>query len=145
MATFPEQVEIEFLILADRAEILNGKMYMMGGGWNRKSIQNIDNPVAISMVIGILIPWNFTNELHHIRISLMDEDGTILQPTIEASVNMGRPPEAKMGQDFRAMAVINGQWKLPALGAYSFVASVENGQEKRVAFFANAPQPTGPR
>ena len=35
MSTLPEQVEVDFLQLADRAEVLEGKLYMMGGAWDR--------------------------------------------------------------------------------------------------------------
>ena len=31
--------EIEWLILADEAELVNGKLYMMGGGWDRITAQ----------------------------------------------------------------------------------------------------------
>ncbi len=51
-----ERVEIDFLLLADRAEVLNGKLYMMGGAWDRRQIRSIDSPVSLTMVIGVLVP-----------------------------------------------------------------------------------------
>ena len=34
----PEQTRIEWLIPAEHAEVLNGKLYLMGGGWDRLTI-----------------------------------------------------------------------------------------------------------
>ena len=62
MASGLEQVEIDFLLLADRAEVLNGKLYLMGGAWDRRQIRDIDSPVSLTIVVGVLVPWNLTNE-----------------------------------------------------------------------------------
>ena len=70
-----EQVEVDFLLLADRAEVLNGKLYMMGGAWDRRNIRDIAAPVPLSIVVGVLIPWNLTNEPHQLRLRIEDEDG----------------------------------------------------------------------
>ena len=45
MSTLLEQVEIDFLLLADKAEILNGKLYMMGGAWDRIHLKETEVPV----------------------------------------------------------------------------------------------------
>ena len=131
-----EQVEIDFLLLADRAEVLNGKLYMMGGAWDRRHIRDIGSPVSLTIVIGVLVPWNLTNEPHRLRIRVEDEDGSPLPPEVEATVNVGRPVNATQGQSFRATAVINNRWALPRFGTYRVVASVVGQSEKRVAFYA---------
>ena len=136
MSTPFEQVEVDFLLLADRAEVLNGKLYMMGGAWDRRNIRDIGAPVALTIVVGVLVPWNLTNEQHRLRIRIEDDDGTPLPPEVEALVNVGRPANATQGQSFRATAVINNRWSLPRLGTYRVVASIAGQSEKRVAFYA---------
>ena len=136
MSNLFEQVEIDFLLLADRAEVLNGKLYMMGGAWDRRHIRDIGSPVSLTIVIGVLVPWNLTNEPHRLRIRVEDEDGSPLPPEVEATVNVGRPVNATQGQSFRATAVINNRWGLPRFGTYRVVASVVGQSEKRVAFYA---------
>ena len=108
-----EDVEIDFLILADQAEVLNGKLYMMGGAWDRRMIRDIKVPVGISMVIGVLVPWTLTNQQHSLQIKLVDGDGNTIGQQAAASIAVGRPIGATAGQSFRAMAVINGSWTLP--------------------------------
>ena len=80
MAMMLDQVEVDFLILADLAEVLNGKLYMMGGAWDRRHFRDIAAPVPLTIVVGVLVPWNLTNEPHRLRIRLEDEDGGALPP-----------------------------------------------------------------
>ena len=136
MASGLEQVQIDFLLLADRAEVLNGKLYMMGGAWDRRQIRDIDSPVSLTIVVGVLVPWNLTNEPHRLAVLVEDEDGTLVPPEVEVTVNVGRPVDATQGQSFRATAVINNRWSLPRFGTYRVVASVAGHSEKRVAFYA---------
>ena len=131
-----DQVEVDFLLLADRAEVLNGKLYMMGGAWDRRHIRDIEAPVPLTIVVGVLVPWNLTNEPHRLGIRIEDEDGNPVLPEVEATVNVGRPVTATQGQAFRATAVINNRWTLPRHGVYSVVASVAGQSDRRVAFYA---------
>ncbi len=130
-----EQVEIDFLLLADRAEVLNGKLYMMGGAWDRRQVRDIASPVSLTIVIGVLVPWNLTNEQHRLSISIEDEDGLTLPPEVEVAVNVGRPVDSTQGQSFRATAVINNRWELPRFGTYRVAASTAGQNEKRVTFY----------
>ena len=131
-----DQVEVDFLLLADRAEVLNGKLYMMGGAWDRRQVRDIASPVSLTIVIGVLVPWNLTNEQHRLTIRIEDEDGAMIPPEVEVTVNVGRPVDATQGQSFRATAVINNRWQLPRYGTYRVAASTAGHNEKRVTFYA---------
>ena len=137
MSSATEQVEIDFMLLADRAEVLNGKVYMMGGAWDRRYINDIKAPIGLSIVIGVLVPWNLTNEPHSLEINIIDEDGNTIPPGTKATLNVGRPAYATKGQTFRATAVISNRWTLPKLGAYSVVATILGREAKRVTFYAD--------
>ena len=139
MSTVVERVEVDFMFLADRAEVLNGKLYVMGGAWDRYRLKNINSPVDISIVIGVLVPWNLTNEPHQLQIRIEDEDGNSLAPGADCNINVGRPVSSTKGQVFRATAVLSNRWTLPKLGAYSVVASIAGREEKRVTFYAVEP------
>ena len=109
---------------------------MMGGAWDRRHIRDITAPVPLTIVVGVLVPWNLTNEPHRLEIRLEDEDGSPVLPQVEATVNVGRPVNATQGQSFRATAVVNNRWALPRFGIYRVVASMGGYTEKRVAFYA---------
>ena len=131
-----DQVEVDFMLLADRAEGLNGKLYMRGRAWDRRQIRYIDAPVSLTIVVSVLVPWNLTNEPHQLRIMVEDEDSNPVPPEVEATVNVGRPVNATQGQSFRATAVINNRWTLPRYGVYRVAASVAGQTERRVTFYA---------
>ncbi len=136
---------IDFLILADRVEAINSKLYMMGGAWDRIFVADFAQPVEMSLAIGVLIPWAETNEDHQLTITLEDADGNATNPPVQLNVNMGRPADAIRGQLFRAVAALNGRFLLPGPGTHRFVARLGNGQTKTVALYAHAapvaPQP----
>ncbi len=134
---------IDFLILADRAEAINSKLYMMGGAWDRIFVADFSQPVEINLAVGVLVPWAETNEDHMLTITLEDADGNTLNPPVQLNVNMGRPADAIRGQLFRAVAALNGRFLLAGPGTHRFVARLDNGQAKAVTLYAH-PAPTPP-
>ena len=90
------------MLLADFAEAVNGKLYIMGGGWSIPGPQ--PSPSAIAMKIEV--PWNETNRKHALKLELMDGDyRPVLIPTptgnaplvISGDFEVGRPAGALQG------------------------------------------------
>lgn len=131
-----EQNEIDFLILADKAEVINGKLYMMGGGWDRRRVSDFSRPTSINLAVGVLVPWNLTNEDHQVHIKLEHEDGTVIKPEVKGNFRMGRPAHATRGQQFRALVAVEGHWLLPQPGTYRVVSSIGDSAPKKAVFFA---------
>ena len=145
MATPIEDFEIEFLILADRAEVLGGKLYMMGGGYDRKYISDIERPVDLIVVAGILVPWHSTNRELAFSLSIDDVDGKpLIQKPIEGKLRLGRPADAEEGQTFRVMSVLNGRINLPGYGTYRIVATA-GGTSRGTTFYALPPKTAVPQ
>jgi hypothetical protein len=136
---------IDFLILADRVEAINAKLYMMGGAWDRIFVADFAQPVELSLAVGVLIPWGETNEDHTLTITLEDADGNATNPPVQLNVNMGRPADAVRGQLFRAVAALNGRFMLAGPGTHRFVARLNNGNAKSVALYAQAAPAAPPR
>ena len=63
-----EQLEVDWLILADHAEVIGGKLYMNGGGWNRVATKG-SFPVtkSFSVALAIRVPWTLTNKPAQVR------------------------------------------------------------------------------
>ncbi len=142
---------VDFLMLADRAEALNGKLYMMGGAWDRYTVASFEAPISISFAIGILVPWNATDDEHALRVTIEHTDR--VEPPLfglDAGFKTGRPPLAIRGQQQRAvLALPAAPVKFPSAGTYEAVAQINGEEKKRVAFYlvdANAPlvRPTPP-
>ena len=135
-----ESVGIEFLMLSDHAEVVNGKLYMMGGGYDRRYISDIKSPVTLTTVVSVLVPWNLTNQNHSVKLRLETEDGTMLGQEVQGNLTVGRSAQAISGQMFRVMAVINFTLTLPHLGGYRVFATLDNGKIKTTTFYAVSSQ-----
>jgi hypothetical protein len=142
-----ERPQIDFLILADRAEAVNGKLYLMGGAWTQWSWPDFNQPISFGIAVGVLVPWNSTNEDHILRLLIEHEDGAPIEPKITAKLNVGRPPNAVRGQSFLAVIAVNGAWKLPGPGMYRVVAALGEDERKYASFRAvqTAGQAPAPR
>ncbi len=58
------------MLLADFAQAVDGKLYVMGGGWSLTG--PMPSPSAIALKIEV--PWNETNRKHSLKIELLDSD-----------------------------------------------------------------------
>ncbi len=132
----PTSPEIDFLILADAAEAVNGKLYMLGGGFDRFLVQDFNEPVTFCVALGVVIPWAATNVLHQVSIVLQTQDGQKLEPEMGVAFNAGRPPQAGHGESFRATITARLGTKLPGPGAYVLVADLPGSRTKRTVFYA---------
>jgi hypothetical protein len=126
---------IEFLLLADRAEATNGKLYVMGGGWDRLAPPAPGVPVPLSFAVSILVPWNATNRDYTLSVFVEDTDGERLDFKADATLNTGRPPNAIQGQPLRVMiAIPMVLLPFPKKGRYEAKAAI-NGEEMASATF----------
>jgi hypothetical protein len=138
------QPTLDFFILADRAEAVNGKVYMMGGGWDRLTVQDFNLPVAVSFALGILVPWNATNESHRLQVTIEDQDGRPVDFRLETEFVVGRPPLTSPGEIQRiALAVPSVSMRLPGPGSYTVRASI-NGVGARPVVFRALPVQVAP-
>jgi hypothetical protein len=125
--------EIDFLILADRAEAVNGKLYMMGGGWDAIGIAGPDQHSQFTAAIALLVPWNATNVEHTCAVRVEDADGAALL-RVAIAVKTGRPPGLPDGAAQRVMAALPINVTFARPGPHVVVASVGE-MEKRVPFY----------
>jgi hypothetical protein len=134
-------VQQEFLLLADRAEAANGKIFIHGGGVDRHFVNpKATPPVQLNadVALGILTDWAETNTDHVFTVRVEDEDA---KPAwaMEAQFQVGRPPGAKPGQQFRQLIAIRGPIPLPGRGAFKVVLEIDGkAQEPPFRFWVEA-------
>ncbi|MGE0540596.1 MAG: hypothetical protein AB7R89_10485 [Dehalococcoidia bacterium] len=127
-------MEIDFLILADAAQVAEGKLYLLGGGWDRMAINVLPAVQTVGIAVGVIVPWNETNTTHTLRLTIEDEDGaTILQP-VDVQLEIGRPAGLTAGSDQRITVAFNAHLGLSKLGGYAITAELETGAQKRLRF-----------
>lgn len=139
-----DQPGVDFLILADRAESINGKLYLMGGVWDQIGVIDFSKPVVFSIALGILIPWNATNLDHKLRVRLLDEDSNQLF-SVDGGFKVGRPPQLPQGASQHNVLAITVSAVLPKPGTYSVEAAINEAEQRTTTFFAfQAPHPSVP-
>jgi hypothetical protein len=93
------------IVLADSAEVREGLLFLLGGGWNHVGPQ--PQPFAIAGLVEV--DWNETNSRHRIEFVIEDEDGSpFLVPTptgdqpfrLGSEFDVGRPAGATQGETF---------------------------------------------
>lgn len=72
------------MLLADAAQAVGGKLFVLGGGWS--VIGPAPAPMAIALKIDV--PWDQTHHRHHWTLDLVDEDA---HPVIVATAEGERP------------------------------------------------------
>lgn len=141
------------MMLADHAQVADGKLFISGGGWTICG----PGPVPTSIAVIFHVPWAQTNERISFGLRLMDEDGQqVMQPgpqgpqPIQAGgqFEAGRPAGVTPGTEITVPMTFNVFLQLPPGGRYTWLLDV-NGVEDdawRLSFVTRkAPaNPAGP-
>ncbi len=83
-------MKLEYALVADHAEIVHGRLFLMGGGRDVFTADKVPALLRVALAVGVRIDWDETNLGHNIVITVDNEDGQQLV-RIEAAVNVGRP------------------------------------------------------
>lgn len=135
-----DRPHFDFVMLADRAEVLKGKLYMMGGGWSQATMRSWNESLLMAIAMGILVPWNATNQDYRIRVWFEDADGGRVGPQMDAGFRTGRPPHLDPGTTQRVLIAINSSLKIPGKGEYRLVAELDTGERWATTFTAGPPR-----
>lgn len=96
------------MLLADSAQAVNGKLYILGGGWD--IIGSAPTPTAVAL--RIVVPWNESNMKHRWRLQLQDADGKGVKAgekpiEFNGKFEVGRPPGHTPGTPIAFPLAIN--------------------------------------
>ena len=116
------------MLLADAAQEVNGKLYVLGGGW---SVTGPDIP-PMSLAIKLDVPWSEANQAHTFEIVLVDTDGRTVGTDdggpgvrVDGRFEVGRPAGTPAGSDIDfAFAVNVPPFPLDA-GRYAWQLSID--------------------
>ncbi len=129
-------------MLADHAQAVGGKLYVMGAGWDTAG----PGPLTAALAGILELDWNEANQPQRMRIELLTEDGRpVMIPTptgdrpvvIDGGVEVGRPPGTRPGTSFNVPIAINfGPMPIPPGGRYvwRFSFNDESREEWRLPF-----------
>jgi len=139
------------ILLADSAEVREGLLFLLGGGWN------LAGPAPQSFAITGLIEveWDETNTRHSLEVTIEDEDGApLLLPTPAGDVpfkigpapfEVGRPPGIARGSSFNvpvAIPIVAIPW-VPGR-RYIIKFSIDGDEKDRLHFVIREAPPRPP-
>jgi len=123
-------------MLADSAQAVDGKLYVLGGAWNMLRFPEFPAGLMVGIAVAIDVEWTETNQRHHLEIHFEDADGNAMDPRIGADFEAGRPPGSIAGAELRIVLAVNGPLSIPSPGQYAAVASVGDQELARARFQA---------
>ena len=101
------------MLLCDAAQAVNGKLYILGAGWNIIG----PDPTPSAIAFQIEVPWDQANRKHRLKVALLSDDGQpVLLPTpaggsnpaeVTAGFEVGRPPGLRPGSPLSVVLAIN--------------------------------------
>ena len=101
------------MLLADAAQAINGKLYILGGGWSVTG----PGPNVSAIALKIEVPWDEANRRHTLLLELLDADGRkAMLPVAEGELRamefkgdfeVGRPAGVAPGTPLDAALAIN--------------------------------------
>ena len=137
------------LLLADSAQAVGGKLYILGGGWSLGG----PGPIPMAIATKIAVPWSDANVRHTMKLALLTEDdqpvkvpgpaGPEQTVEIKGEFEVGRPPGLTPGTELDAVFAVNLPPLSLAPGGYVWRCSI-NGESKddwKLTFSVRKPTP----
>ena len=141
-------MELDYALLADAAQVAEGKTYILGGGVSILWRTEYPAPLGFVLICQFTYHRSEGDSTHTIRIQVVDADGHPLLPEIQGEVHVGLPPpEAQIPRNvplgvplmvpFPPMPVVQ------RAGEYA-VNILLNDRHVKTLPFASAPPPPQP-
>lgn len=124
-----EQPRIDSLLVADHAEAINGKLYVMGGGFDTLWAPEFPHVVRFSFAALFKVPWNDTNRRLPVKgWAVRADDGTDLGWQMQGELEAGRAPGSRGGD---AQVMVAGPVTFEVTEPLEFVLNVEFAADRR--------------
>lgn len=117
-------MKIEYALLADAAQAVGGKIFVLGGGWNLFRSPNFPAPVQLAVAIGLGFMPVEVGVKCPLSVMIADEAGVPIIPEIKGQVETGQTaPDAPRTATIKIPVAINVNLSLPHPGAYGIVVT----------------------
>ena len=117
------------MIIADYADIVSGKLYLTGGGWDTFYAKEAPSQVRLAVAVGVLVGWEETNLPLTVNLFVEDDDGKQMAK-IEGKMQVGRPAGLPPGSRQLSQMAANITMNLPAFGGYRIRVAAEGAKQE---------------
>jgi hypothetical protein len=123
------------MLLADAAQTVDGKLYILGGGWSITG----PLPAPSAVALKVEVPWDQANQRHSFELSLVDGDGNpVVAPTTQGEqpiqvggeFEVGRPAGLLPGTPIDVTMAFNlGPLPLPPGGRFTWRLTIDKASD----------------
>ena len=131
---FDDRLDVEWLILADAAQINGNKLFLLGGGWNQLAINSRPASHHMAVAVSFRVPWSETNRKHSFEVQIADGDGKTLG-RVPGQFEVGRPPGLPPGSPQRGQIAVDMTLQLETLGSYMITAAIDGREGRSFPFY----------
>lgn len=129
-------VEIDFLILADSAQDVNGKLYLMGGAFGIHNAKAYPSRFKFGVAAGLLLPQSQAFKEQEFKVKLAKRGE---KPLLQGGGSLVAEATVGMEGPLRALIVFEAQILLPTPGTYEVTVEV-SGATRTESFEALPPK-----
>lgn len=133
-----EQTEIDYLLLADFAEVVNGKTYMMGAGWDRFAPPQYPAQLKIAIAVGVRVPFLESNMPHHLTVVLRREAEEYFR--MEGDLETGRRAGSR-GESTMIPMAVSAVIPIAEPQTLELTADIDGLSSRRISIRAEGPPP----
>ena len=127
-------MEVEWLVIADSAQIVGSKLYLLGGGWDTAFI-NQPFPIThrFAVAVAFKIPWEETHDKHPFEVEIQDDDGNHVF-SVKGQLAVGQPLGTLPGASQRAQAAAEITMEIKKAGNFVAIAKADGEEGGRFPF-----------
>ena len=117
-------MKIEYALLADAAQAVGGKIFVLGGGWNLFRSASYPAPVQLAIAVGLGFSTDEVGIKYPLNVVIADEAGVPIVPEMKGQVETGQPaPDVPKTASVKIPVAININMSLPHPGTYGIVVT----------------------
>lgn len=110
-------MDIEYAVLADYVDIVNSKLYLMGGGWDITTVAETPVGLRLGVALGVRLGWNETDQPAPVTIIVENDDGQEYL-RVEGTLQVSRPEGLPPGATQLSQIAANLALTVPVAGGY---------------------------
>jgi hypothetical protein len=121
-------MKIDFVLIADAVEAVNGKLYVMGGCWHTHSARSYPANVRVGVAISLELQPSDMERPHDVSIRIIDEKSQSILAEVQGKLEISSPHKSN------ALVAINNSVRLEASGKYSVHVKADDISARPVTF-----------
>jgi hypothetical protein len=139
-----QEVHIKVMMPADGAQAVAGKLYVLGGGFDRITIPSLPAQYKFDLAMLIEVPWSATNQPYQLVVELLDADGQAVGYRAEATMETGRPPGMRRGASLIVPVAMPVFAEFQEVGRYVLRGAINGEERNRVSIEVATGAPQAP-